>query len=68
MTNYVMNINSQSNGDHEVHKITCKNLPNPGNRLYLGDFSNCHEAISEAKKYDPKADGCIHCSPECHTK
>lgn len=68
MTNYVININSQTNGEHEVHKITCNKLPNPANRLYLGDFPTCYDAIREAKKYDPDADGCYYCSPECHTR
>ena len=66
MTNYIMNINSQSNGDHKIHKMTCDRLPNLGNRLYLGDFQSCHDAVREAKKYDPEADGCLHCSPECN--
>ena len=61
-----MNINSQTNGDHEVHKITCNRLPNPENRLYLGSFSSGHDALIEARKFDSEADGCPDCSPECH--
>jgi hypothetical protein len=68
MTNYIIHINSQTNGDHKVHKITCSILPNPPNRLYLGDFSNCYDAIKEAKKYDPEAESCPLCAPECQNK
>lgn len=64
MTSYIMHINSQTNGDHKVHKITCTKLPYPASRLYLGDFTNYHEAIKEAKKYDPEADYCADCSLE----
>lgn len=64
---YLVNKNAQSNGDHEVHKETCSYLPNPENQKYLGNFSNCHDAVREAKKYDKDADGCYYCCNECHT-
>jgi hypothetical protein len=64
---YLVNKNAQNNGDHEVHKETCNHLPYPENRKYLGDFSNCQDAVKEAKKYDSDADGCYWCSNECHT-
>ncbi len=65
---YIVNRNAQYNGDHEVHKeATCNHLPDPENRKYLGDFSNCHDAVKKAKEYDSEADGCYYCSNECHT-
>jgi len=64
---YLVNKNAQYNGDHEVHKETCSHLPNPENRKYLGDFTNCRDAVREAKKYDSDADGCYYCCNECHT-
>ena len=67
MTEYIMNKNSQENGDHEVHKITCDRRPNPENWLKLGDFPSCHGAVKKAKEYDSDADGCFYCSPDCHT-
>ncbi|TCC99955.1 hypothetical protein EZ437_17095 [Pedobacter psychroterrae] len=68
MENYYVNRQAQSNGDHEVHKGTCSYLPSVENRLYLGQFSSCTSAVSEAKKHYSKADGCYHCSPRCHTR
>lgn len=66
---YCMNKNSQSNGDHEVHDTAkCNNLPKPENRLDLGWHANCQAAVKKAKAQDPKADGCKHCIPECHTR
>lgn len=67
MTKYYVNKEEQQNGDHEVHKTGCAWMPNEQNRKYLGDFDNCASAVAEAKKTYPTADGCIHCSPACHT-
>ncbi len=66
MPNYYMNRNAQSNGDHEVHKESCNRMPDLQNRLYLGSFLNCQGAVAEAKKINPRADGCYYCSRECH--
>jgi hypothetical protein len=62
-----MNKNVQSNGDHEVHKEGCSYMPEKYNSLYLGIFSNCHDAVREAKKYFSQSNGCYYCSLECHT-
>ena len=67
MAVYYVNKNAQTNGDHEVHKSDCIYVPAPENRLYLGDFPTCHGAVQKAKEVYPKADGCKHCSPACHT-
>ena len=67
MANYYVNMNAQDNGDHEVHKSGCIRMPENENRLLLGDFVSCHGAVREAKKYYATADGCYHCSNECHT-
>lgn len=66
---YYVNTNAQPNGDHEVHKeVGCPTPADPKNRKYLGDFSSCVGAVAEAKKHYPTADGCKHCSPECHSR
>lgn len=68
MKKYYVNKRAQSNGDHEVHDIDCRYLPAPENRLYLGEFSNCKEAVNEAKKTYSTADSCKTCSPTCHSR
>ena len=65
--NYYVNKRAQSNGDHEVHEETCRYLPTIENRMYLGNFSNCRDAVSEAKKSYSRANGCLTCSTSCHT-
>lgn len=67
MALYYVNSNPQSNGDHEVHKSGCTFLPNESNRIYLGNFTNCFDAVLEAKKRYAKSNGCYYCSKECHT-
>lgn len=64
--NYYVNKNAQANGDHEVHKSDCSFLPDKDNRIYLGDFTNCRDAVAAAKKHYHQSDGCYYCSPECH--
>jgi len=68
MKKYYVNNNAQANGDHEVHHQDCIYLPLPQNRTYLGEFSNCKSAVTEAKKYHAQSNGCKTCSMECHTQ
>ena len=65
---YYVNENAQPTGEHEVHNSSCKYLPDVNNRIYLGDFTNCKDAVKEAKKHFNNVDGCYYCSHECHTK
>ena len=67
MAKYYVNKNAQSNGDHEVHVSGCNYMPDEANRKYLGDFTNCHDAVREAKKTYSKSDGCYYCCEPCHT-
>jgi len=67
MDKYYVNKNAQSNGDHEVHKSGCSYMPTSENRIYLGEFSNCHSAVSEAKRYYTQVNGCYYCCRPCHT-
>lgn len=63
---FYVNRNAQPNGDHEVHRSTCAWLPDPQNRLYLGDFLYSSQALAAAKRYYTRADGCAYCCPEIH--
>lgn len=58
----------QPKGDHEVHDHNCKNLPNVGNRIYLGEFESCRAAVHAAKNFYVVTNGCKFCSPECNTR
>jgi hypothetical protein len=65
---YYVNKNSQSTGEHEVHKSDCSYIPDSENRLSLGYCTDCKEAIKEAKKHYDNVDGCYYCCNECHKK
>ncbi len=65
--NYV-NKNAQSTGEHEVHTTGCSYMPEPENRVYLGEFTNCGGAVRKAKNVYSNVDGCYYCSNECHTR
>jgi hypothetical protein len=67
MKNYYVNKNAQSNGDHEVHTSDCTYLPLPENRLFLGAFNSCTEAVNESKKHYSQTNGCKTCCNPCHT-
>lgn len=67
MPMYYVNKVVQSNGDHEVHELGCSYMPSQQNQLYLGSFSNCHDAVREAKKHYRQSNGCYWCAKECHT-
>ena len=68
MQDYCVNTNVQPNGDHEVHHYGCAWLPEQANRLYLGKFFTCTEAVAEARKHYRQSNGCYYCSPICHTQ
>lgn len=68
MEYYYVNKNAQPTGEHEVHTKTCKFLPDINNRIDLGFFATCLDAIREAKKHYSNVDGCYYCSPKCHKK
>jgi hypothetical protein len=63
---YYVNHNAQPNGDHEVHRDDCTYLPS--NRIDLGIFTSCHDAVRAAKKHHSQVNGCAFCSPACHTQ
>ncbi|MGE4192868.1 MAG: hypothetical protein AB7E51_05720 [Pseudodesulfovibrio sp.] len=68
MPKYYVNKKAQSTGEHEIHTSDCAHKPLTENSLYLGEFSNCREAVSKAQVYYDNVDGCYYCCNKCHTK
>ncbi len=66
-TYYYVNKVAQPNGDHEVHASGCSYMPAEYNRIYLGSFNTCAEAVREAAKHYRQVNGCYWCSRACHT-
>ena len=67
MNEFYVNKRKDDDGDNEVHQQGCYWLSLAGNTEYLGMFSNCVGAVAEARRRGYNANGCKHCSPECHT-
>ena len=68
---YIVNREAQADGYHEVHNLnTCSYLPAQHNRVNIGWFSNCQDALRAAKNQYPNdnIDGCYHCCNACHTR
>lgn len=68
---YYLNLNAQSNGDHEIHKEICPyyfKYKNGFNFELLGAFSNELEAVKYARirHQSIKIDGCAYCCPNAH--
>ncbi|MBQ9313676.1 MAG: hypothetical protein IJ220_01555 [Clostridia bacterium] len=68
MARYYVNKNSQSTGEHEVHKEGCYRMPLTQNQIFLGYFPNANYAVREAKRYFDNVDGCYYCCSEAHRK
>lgn len=67
MADYYVNTIAQRNGDHEVHRDPCSWMPGQANRISLGSFDNCQDAVSAAKTHYTQVNGCVYCSLACHT-
>lgn len=70
MPNYTVNKNAQSgSGDHEVHDLASTRgcLPSAVNRIDLGWYSNCTDAVRAATRYYSDVNGCYYCAYACHT-
>lgn len=73
MAKYIINKNTDANGNNEIHNLdkfpSCGHLPMVENREVLGNFQTDKEALSHAKKMGWKnADGCYFCCESIHTK
>lgn len=66
MVLYYVNRDTQDNDDHIVHKTGCWQAPVVDNRLYLGVFLNCRDAVREAKEFYPQSNGCDQCCRKGH--
>jgi hypothetical protein len=67
---YCVNKNAQpETGDHEVHDLASEKgcWPDSENRLNLGAYASCGEAVEAAKRHYSDVNGCYHCANECHT-
>ena len=68
MARYYVNKNKDNDGDNEVHIDGCAWLEMAMETEFLGDFTSCLPAVDEARSRGYDADGCEHCSEDCHAR
>ena len=66
MPNYLVDKVPDDKGERLVHEEECKWISN--NRISIGYFTSCQEAINKAKEYYPRINGCVRCMGDCHRK
>jgi hypothetical protein len=66
MKRYYLDLIPKKNEDNELHNEFCLYMPVIVNAKYIGDFSNEMEALKEALKKHPNANGCKHCCSTAH--
>lgn len=68
---YYINRNEQPEGEHEIHDshANCPHPPLSVNRIDLGWFDSCVEAVKEGRTLFPysQVNGCAYCVPACNT-
>ena len=68
---FIVDINANDDGKHEVHNLSkrCPHLPPLDNCIDLGTFFSCKEAIYSAKSQWPnnKINGCFYCCNLCYS-
>lgn len=67
MKRYYLNIVQKRNGDNELHNEFCLYVPVIINAKYIGEFPNEIEALKEAIKDFPNANGCKYCCAASYT-
>lgn len=69
MPTFCVNMNAQSNGDHEVHNLdrNCNRLPALGSRQDLDWHQDSRSAVAAAMATCSRSNGCFYCARECHT-
>ncbi|RBP41432.1 hypothetical protein DES53_107264 [Roseimicrobium gellanilyticum] len=67
MDRYYVNDTAQNNGDHEVHKENCNWLRLAIRKTDLGYHTQCSSAVQAARQHHRQVNGCVYCSPQCHT-
>ena len=64
---YFVEKKAQPDGTHDIHTLNCDCLPTGDHRIFLGVFTTCGEALTEARQYFKRANGCFSCAINCYS-
>lgn len=62
MHKYYLDNKSLLNGNFSVHKENCPFLPGANQRIYLGKYDSCEDAVRTAKIICIRSNGCYFCN------
>lgn len=65
---YYVHTKAGSSGVNRVHCAGCPSLPSLEDRFFLGTFYAPLDALKQARKYYPRAEGCKNCCPQLKKK
>ena len=65
---YYVSNEPNEEGAHVVHRSTCGYIPSGKKQTFLGNYTDVHDAVEEAKKIYPVIDGCFYCCYAFHHK
>ncbi|MCZ4677014.1 hypothetical protein O4O00_21920 [Citrobacter sedlakii] len=58
---YYLDKQPKPDGYQLVHTARCAECPPEEKRIYLGVFTDCVKAVSEARSVCPRSKGCLLC-------
>ncbi|SKC85956.1 hypothetical protein SAMN05660236_5009 [Ohtaekwangia koreensis] len=65
MNFYCVDTDVREGGFHEVHQVRCTYIPE--DKIDLGPYPSCYEAVRAARKFYKLIRGCRYCCMECYT-
>jgi hypothetical protein len=65
MQKYYLNKKPLLDGSYSVHKEGCPFIADTDQRIYLGKFNSCLEAVRTARVICTPSDGCYFCCMSC---
>lgn len=70
MPNFIINRDSQENGNYEIHnaKTGCHSLPAEENQVDLGWHEDCNGAVRYAQELYPEVKDRIICCTRCNAE
>jgi hypothetical protein len=61
MNKYYLENDENTNGEHEIHMISCNYKSKIDNLIFIGLFTECKYALLEAQEIFKRVNGCSFC-------
>ena len=67
MVKYFVELTENGSGNLSFHHELCENLPEEWNRMYIGKYDNCSDALKGAHMLKINPDTCEYCTKATFT-